>query len=337
MNLLRLFLHTGLLLTLMALVSCQKDSIENQTLDTKNVAHTKSEQTLEDGLTTDFQQWLNNNGYGAYDFKRNDIIGGSFGGKIYESQKADKQPVIFIHGNSDKALGTLLGQSGWSASRDYFANNGYNNAEMYGFTWGPANSLQSAYQYHSYAYLSQIRAFIQAVADYTGAAKVDVICHSMGVTLARKAIKGGSGYDAAVGNYNLGNSMSELIDTFVGIAGANHGLVSCYQINGATPTCDNQNGFYPGYLVWGFGPYGVSEFLQNLNASSGYEGDYVYSIWSTADEVIGWSNLVYGKYTSRIPAQTGEKVYHNAPYGHFNLKDLTGNVQLQMVSNHIIL
>ncbi|KAK6010714.1 hypothetical protein OSTOST_24233, partial [Ostertagia ostertagi] len=33
--------------------------------------------------------------------------------------------------------------------------------------------------------------FIEAVIQYTGAKKVDVIAHSVGVVLARKALKGG--------------------------------------------------------------------------------------------------------------------------------------------------
>ena len=42
---------------------------------------------------------------------------------------------------------------------------------------------------------------------------------------------------------------------------------------------------------------------------SSYEGAYRYSIWSTADEIIGYGDVVYYDYTSRIPGQTGEKVY----------------------------
>ena len=40
-----------------------------------------------------------------------------------------------------------------------------------------------------------LRAFIEAVLTYTKADKVDVISHSMGVTLARKAIQGGNSKD----------------------------------------------------------------------------------------------------------------------------------------------
>ena len=48
-----------------------------------------------------------------------------------------------------------------------------------------------------------IRRFMEAVLDYTGAPKIDVISHSMGVTLSRAAIKGGKYYLGNVGDIQL--------------------------------------------------------------------------------------------------------------------------------------
>lgn len=282
-------------------------------------------------LTTDFQNWLNANGYSSYNFNSG---GNSFGGRAFAGEALVNQPVIFIHGNSDAALGNSYGMTGWIASRNYFISQGYKGAELYAITWGDNNPAMSAYQYHSLPNLQKIRAFIQAVKAYTGAAKVDIVTHSMGVTLTRKAILGGTGNDLLNGgNYNLGGNLTSIVDTFVGIAGANRGLVSCYQTGGTTPTCANTNGLYPGYLYFGF-VTGVSNILTNINASSHYEGTYVYSMWSTVDEIIGYGNIVYGQYTSQIPAQNGEKRFTSVPYGHFNSKDLTGYNQLRMVKFH---
>lgn len=288
------------------------------------------------GLTPHFRNWLVANGYGGFDFARADLSGGSYGGKQNDADPVVNQPVIFIHGNSDKAIGTgVPGQSGWNASIQYFLSQGYRPSELYATTWGPANALLASQQYHSRAYLTRLRAFIQAVRAYTGAAKVDVIAHSMGVTLARKAIKGGPASDALDGGgYNLGPSLTAIVDTFVGIAGGNQGLATCYLSGPTTPTCGNTNGFYPGYLLGGFGPYGVSAFLTELNSSVGYEGAYRYSIWSSVDEVVGYGCLVYGRNTCRIPGQTGERSFSSAPYGHFGCKDLTGYWQLRMVKFH---
>ncbi|MBN1203979.1 MAG: lipase [Myxococcaceae bacterium] len=290
------------------------------------------------GFTSHFRQWLQANGYEPqYNLVRDDLVGGSYGGKASSTDTVVNQPVIFIHGNSDKAIGTgTAGQSGWNASIEYFQSKGYKTSELYATTWGPASAALSSQQYHSKTYVMKIRKFIEAVKAYTGATKVDIIAHSMGVTLARKAILGGYATDALEGGqYYVGPPLTSSVDTFVGIAGANRGLTSCYQTGPTTPTCGSTNGLYPGW--WnGFGVSGRSAYLENLMSSSRYEGAYRYSIHSTVDEIIGYGGIVYYEYTARIPGQTGEKMYTAYPYGHFNSKDLTGSVQYSMVRNHTI-
>ncbi len=287
------------------------------------------------GITPHFRNWLATNGYSGYDFARDDLVGGSYGGKSSATDTVVNQPVIFIHGNSDKAVGSVTGQTGWTASIDYFLSNGYKTSELYATTYGPANALLSSQQYHSKAYLTKLRAFIQAVKQYTGATKVDIVAHSLGVTLARKAIKGGMAYDPLAGGYyDLGPSLTSSVDTFIGIAGANRGLTSCYLSGGSTPTCDATVGLYPGYLVGLLGPYYVSSYLVDLNSSSHYEGNYVYSMWSSVDEVVGYGTVVWGQYTCQIPGQNGQVVFNSVPYGHFGLKDLTGYYQLRMAKYH---
>ena len=51
-----------------------------------------------------------------------------------------------------------------------------------------------------------VRKFIEAVIAYTSAAKVSIIAHSMGVTLARRAIKGGK-YDDGAESYDIGTPL----------------------------------------------------------------------------------------------------------------------------------
>ncbi len=290
------------------------------------------------GFTPHFRNWLQANGYEPqYNLIRDDLEGGSYGGKASSSDTVVNQPVIFIHGNSDKAIGTgSMGQSGWTNSIEYFQSKGYKTSELYATTWGPADAGLSAYQYHSKTYVMKLRKFIEAVKAYTGASKVDIIAHSMGVTLARKAILGGWAYDSLEGgDYYVGPSLTSSVDTFVGIAGANRGLTSCYQTGPSTPTCGSTNGLYPGWWA-GWYVAGRSSYLNDLLAQSRFEGAYRYAIHSTADEIIGYGGLVYGEYTARIPGQTGEKMYTSYPYGHFNSKDLTADVQWNMVKNHSV-
>jgi triacylglycerol lipase len=287
------------------------------------------------GLTVDFRDWLAAHGYDVTSFARDDLTGGSFGGRATPGQPLTHDPVVFVHGNSDKAFGTVAGQTGWAASQQYFLQHGYTLAELYATTWGPADSSKASDQTHSKEYVMKIRGFIEAVLAYTGASHVDIISHSMGVTLARKAILGGRATDDAAGAYDVGSPLTDRVDTFVGIAGANLGLVACYETGPSSPTCAETNGFYPGVLS-GSMVTARSSYLNDLLATQGYEGAFRYSLWSSVDELIGYGDIVYGTPTSRLPGQTSEVQYQSAPYGHFGLKDLTTATQLSLVRDHVV-
>lgn len=353
-------LNLGIALALLVILfACQKEELESLEAE---IANTESSVQVEDEtgistlisymfprpnsnkvaslsditITPHFQNWLNANGYAEYGFSNPNISGDSYGGKADNNTPVNRQPVIFIHGNSDKAVGYLgTTQSGWTGSLNYFHSQGYTEAELYAVTWGDANPLQSANQTHSKPVIERLRAFVEAVIDYTGASKVDIVTHSMGVTLTRKVIEGGTAYDPNNGgSYNLGAALTNKVDGFVGIAGANQGLSNCYPYPSyLTPTCDDETGLYPGYLFWG-SVLGESDILQDINSSSGYEGSYRYSIWSTNDVIVGYGCLVYGSNTCYIPGQTGTKNY--PIYGHFGLKDNTGSAQYSMIVNHLI-
>jgi hypothetical protein len=99
--------------------------------------------------------------------------------------------------------------------------------------------------YHSKPILQFNRAFLEAVLAYTQSKSVNIISHSMGVTIARKIVKGGSGQDALHGDYNLGLPLNNKVNVFIGMAGGNEGLAGCYATP-ELPTCGITNGFFPG-------------------------------------------------------------------------------------------
>jgi len=280
-------------------------------------------------ITPHFKSWLEANGYSSFKFERADIAGGSYGGKSDDSDQITREPVIFFHGNSDHAVGVKSDKfNGFTDSISFFLSQGYKPSELYITTWGPANSELASQQTHSFEYLNYLRKFTEAVLKYTGAQKIDVIGHSMGVTLGRKVIRGGKLVEKG-NTYQLGESLAGKVDTFLGIAGANLGLVTCYTAF-TLPTCHKSNGFYPGV---GPGPVEISDYLKDLLKEE-KEGDYVFTMFSTADDLILYGDLVWGKYTSQIKYEDGSKIYHNL--GHMQLKTDTFQEQLQIITNHSI-
>lgn len=282
-------------------------------------------------LTPHFSSWLVANGYGEFGFERKDIFGGSFGGKKDDNDEIVNEPVIFFHGNSDHAIGGPDDKfNGFTDTIQYFLYQGYKESELYITTWGPAEVEKALQQYHSYEYLHYLRSLTEAVLKYTNAKKVDIISHSMGVTLGRKVINGGKGSDG-IKFYNLGPSLASKVDTFLGIAGANWGLTDCLAVPGV-PTCGPINGFFPGVSPSATGPVELSIYLENLNKNGHKEGDYVFSMFSLDDDLIKYGNLVWGKFTSKIPRQNGSKIY--TKLGHMAMKTQTAQEQLMVVTQH---
>ena len=141
----------------------------------------------------------------------------------------------------------------------------------------------------------------------------------MGVTIARKVVKGGIAYDHSAGNYDLGPSLQLKVKSFIGIAGGNLGLATCLNTP-ILPACSPKDGFFPGATV--VSP--PSEYLNDLNKSGGSEGSNVYAIWSKYDDVILFGCVVWGKITCRIPSQTSEIEKTTSEWGHMALRDNIG-------------
>ncbi|CAD5215145.1 unnamed protein product [Bursaphelenchus xylophilus] len=253
--------------------------------------------------------------------------GGSFGGKKDDFHKVTKQPVIFVHGVSNTAGDMML-----RAATHFHQHYNYTNAEMYGTTYANGNQgnpLQWAQYQMQCHYVKLVRALIVAVRLYTGRA-VDVVGYSLGVPVSRKAIWGGRCVDTGE---DLGAPLTKFVDTYVGVAGPNHGIalqVGGIQVPGCVfsvvPICNTRTGLYSGFCP------AESDFLQDINRNAGYEGQHRFSIYSRADQIVG--HTVCGRITSQVPQQHGEKVF--ADKNHDDTFYDSFPFLYKMVSEHVV-
>lgn len=174
---------------------------------------------------------------------------GGWGG-IARGYPLRHDPVIFIHGNTrDAGDWDEPGQS----VRKRFLDAGYSPQELWALSYNgkttkdyhPALQCQTDNQTN----VPDLTIFVKAVLTYTGAAKVDLIAHSLGVTVAR-------------GMLAQHPELSQVIEDFVAIAGPNHGTTVCRRL----------------WLVWliGWNDFiGCDElapgsaWLRNLNGAQG--------------------------------------------------------------------
>jgi pimeloyl-ACP methyl ester carboxylesterase len=166
---------------------------------------------------------------------------GGFGGG---SCTATHTPIVFLHGNGDEAKNwDYPAATGVLSVYDQFKAAGYNDCELFGLTW-LSSSERGAPQlnYHNPTKAAMVRDFINAVKSYTGKSQVDVIGHSMGMTVGIHAIDYGSLWGS--------------VRKFIGISGGLRGLASCYWAGYANPaitTCGSQNVFDAN--IFGFFPH----------------------------------------------------------------------------------
>ncbi|CAI2347296.1 unnamed protein product [Caenorhabditis sp. 36 PRJEB53466] len=240
--------------------------------------------------------------------ERTDLgLDSSFGGRENAAESSQNHAVIIVHGITNKA-------SRFSNTISYLKSKGYKNSEVYGTTWGDGGRTPVGLVDMKCGYVKQIRAMIIAVRQYTGM-QVDVIGYSMGAPLARKAILGGQCVDT---REILGAPLTELVDTFLSVAGANYGSVLCI-VPVPVGTCNKRNGLHCD-----------SSFLQDINNQQKYEGSYVFSIFSSADEKIGFRSC--GRPVSPIRGGTG--FVKKDGLNHDQVMDATVGLQRNFIVYH---
>lgn len=180
---------------------------------------------------------------------------GGFGG-IRAGAPRKHLPVVFVHGNNVDA-------ADWYPVRDQFRKAGWTDQELWAlsynglggsngtalFTPNPERDAEHqrmgkdavTYVTENDVNVPDLYAFVRAVQRYTGSTKVMLVGHSLGVTLAREAMR-------------LHPDLRRSVVAFVGIAGANHGtsfcppgsegkVVSCDEIAAGTPWLARLNAF----------------------------------------------------------------------------------------------
>jgi len=206
-----------------------------------------------------------------------------------------KDNVVLVHGNT-------ASPSSWNNTLNELYARGYSNNEIFTPSWGSKSCATC--NNHSGSEETPVRNAIVNAINGSCTGKIDIIGHSMGVTLAAQQID-----KLAAASY---------VDTFVGVAGALLGLRSC--------------GVYP-YNVWNStcGSAGLSISSPFLDGIYGVPlGDKVYSIKSFIDQIVcsTGSCYVYGMHSSRI---WNEDATYTYSLGHFGLQTDTATEQVNLI------
>jgi pimeloyl-ACP methyl ester carboxylesterase len=213
-------------------------------------------------------------------------------------------PVIFLHGNNDTPFPTLCNPYGnMHALAQYLADNGYSPSELWGLGYQgdqcdllstPTN--RSGVAHSTLANVPDLRAFVHAVLAYTGARQVDIVGHSLGVTLAREWMREDHAY--------------RLVRRLVAIDGPNHGIVDCSPSPGNYWQAPALGGFTPDSAICQ--EYGSpdSPFLSLLNRGSETPGPTRYLVIRNADTSFVYFSLQDGV-LAPVPAEDSTGAPHD--------------------------
>ncbi|KAI6243142.1 Lipase EstA/Esterase EstB family-containing protein [Aphelenchoides fujianensis] len=235
---------------------------------------------------------------------------GSFGGRESPNERRANRPVVMIHG-------TTLRAGIFNQHRDFFMQNGYQPGELFATTYSDGGLSPLFAKKMECRDVQQVRDMIKAVAEYSNST-VDVLGYSMGVAMTRKAILGGRCVDTLE---ELGEPLTHLVDTYVGVGGVAWGYESCVVNERTWPACNPING-----MVW------RSKFLLDVNAPpQKYEGKTVYAIYTTTDQVVG--QQCNGKQCSSI--KNADLVIAKSGFDHVSVLFLTKELQFSLFKYHI--
>jgi pimeloyl-ACP methyl ester carboxylesterase len=132
-----------------------------------------------------------------------------------------RTPVVFLHGNNDTPFPTKCNPYGrMQAMAQYLADNGYATSELWGLGYqgdqcdlAADQTRRSSIAHTNAANVPDLRRFVKAVLAATGAKQIDIVAHSLGVTLAREWVRQ--------------DDAEHVVRRFVAIDGPNQGIINC--------------------------------------------------------------------------------------------------------------
>ena len=178
-----------------------------------------------------------------------------------------RTPVIFLHGNNDTPFATACNPFGrMQAFAQFLADNGYATSELWGLGYqgdqcdlAADQTRRSRIAHTNQANVPDLRRFVAAVLAFTGARQVDIVGHSLGVTLAREWMR----QDGA----------HEQVRRLVAIDGPNHGIINCSPSPANFWQLPSLGGFTPSSEVCQELGSPNTPFLKLLNGRHGRDED----------------------------------------------------------------
>ena len=201
-------------------------------------------------------------------------------------------PVIFLHGNNDTPFRTACSSNGHIHDfAQFFLDNGYRPSELWGLGYqgdqcdlAQDNTRRSGVTHTTAAAVPLLRKFVHAVLAFTGAKRVDIVAHSLGVTIARE--------------WMLQDNAYRTVRALVAIDGPNHGIINC---------SPNPLNFYQAPSGGGFIPHSA------VCEEYGSDHTQLLSVLNGAGETPGPTRYL----VIRADPKTGDFVYVSAQDGPF--------------------
>ena len=206
--------------------------------------------------------------------------------------RVEHVPVIFIHGNNDTPFATTCSPFGrMQAFAQFFLDHGYHASELWGLGYQgdqcdllQDNTHRSDISHTTAAAVPILRQFVRAVLDFTGAKRVDIVAHSLGVTIARE--------------WMLQDNAYRKVRGLVAIDGPNHGIINC---------SPNPANFYQTPAGGGFTPSSA------VCDEYGSDHTQLLTVLNAGDETPGPTRYL----VIRNKPGTPDFVYNNLPDGGF--------------------